>query len=628
MVFLDSIASLRDLTTKTQKLTILLEFMHRMATNGGGVPAESFTEFNRLWVYAVQAEDYDLRLLLPNALASLLKLVSDEVRFESVGIRLCQMALGRKQVMLANDEVATATGTANAHRAAAYISLLTEVTTFGGGACASAVCSRRLYIHDNLDAFLNDRRPHAPAEAGCTQSIRTLAIRYLLAQLRYQSDTAKNEILQQPRFARAVFDGIPHDPPFILIQLLDSLWTNAISGLGVKRSLKQKLLPDTTLANIAALYDYPERENDPASRDVAEAAHKFLVSVCTARAGGVLVTQYGWYPPLDIEMGLDASAELQKPLTTRLRARVKYTGRVPVRNTTLASFLQGLRPYANRRECQLAVIILKSAPELVADYFMRKRNFLFDPKMSSTWIGYNAFLFRVLKLPMPHLPSSEAKYLRNPPPTSIMLESVLPQPMNRRTMTKVLSHSHELIQMLGLKLIRAAFHKLEIVLDYIKFENTAWAVSVPVLLEQFSQRCPDIKFVLARFQGCTRFDSLMKDMTTSVLALYVKYIPQLVVPETFDISMPLVQCLHDNDLGERNQGSKLRKLELLQFLTIACCASNMRWWYKPGMAFHVLSIKMLMLGYSRRNAAITFHCNPSALCQPTQGQVERFEGVA
>lgn len=158
-------------------------------------------------------------------------------------------------------------------------------------------------------------------------------------------------------------------------------------------------------------------------------AHICLLSICTTPDYGILIEQPGW--PFGVEDGeISGPKELDhQNVHTPYKRSFRRTS---VKNHTLASFLQTLRPYASDLQRHLVLATFQAAPELVADYFHRKKSFPFDPKLTATWVGFAAFLLSTIQLPLPQqLLSPEAHQLL-PPLTSEIIESILPMHLPRR----------------------------------------------------------------------------------------------------------------------------------------------------------------------------------------------------
>jgi len=247
-----------------------------------------------------------------------------------------------------------------------------------------------------------------------------------------------------------LFDHVKQDTPAMLKEILDTLKNCVLLDSSIPRNNKGYIFNEHNLSKIASIYRQ-DQSSDRASSEVPCSdfcVQEFLNFVCTNPTAGLLRSYAGWYPPgtdrpdyevdpeggeHDIDLGLDSVEWYDR-----------FQSHVPVRNTTLANFIQTLRPYGNLLENELLLDTFRAAPELVADYFFKK-TFAFDPKLTATWIGYSAFLFSTVQLPVPRFFGGKGAYGRVPPPISIVLENILPQPLSQRVLTKCLNQQCDLI---------------------------------------------------------------------------------------------------------------------------------------------------------------------------------------
>ena len=520
-------------------------------------------------------------------LALILKTVSSFIDFREHGNSLCKTLMQKEQIKLFDRGM-------SANKSKEYIispclRLLTEVVSFDGGKAARSLYLQRDTLFQRLDVFLGMRSLVANApESQRRPSVRNNALRYLLANLRLQDQASKSDILAQGRIIHAVFQGIKDDPPDTVLEILVAFKKDVIRDDALPRAAKSRLLTDWVLGRVATLYSYEEGiDQIKGQTNVQLVAHEFLLFVCTTLDQGALVNQTGWYPPgtnttrVDIDME-DTQASVD---TTVLPG--KYQDRVPVRNTTLSSFLQSLRPYANLLQSDLILAIFRAAPELVADYFFKKKSFSFEPKLTSTWIGYSAFLFSAVQLPIPDLHGDL------PPPISIIIESILPQPLNKKVLTRCLNQNANLITFFAIRILTAAFKKLQDVLIHLSSgaklcqdqHNAVWKHVISRLVDEFCRRCPEMKHAVAVFRNCPEQNQILREAIIRLLAMYYKIVPQIALEEKFDISAALSIALNNcMQQTTKSEVRSLRRLDLDHLLDIASHSPDIRWWQKHGKA--------------------------------------------
>ena len=594
--FLESISNTDDLLARSQKCAILLEFLRSNTPRDddnetpSGVPS-----LIQAWSFAAHTKGGIDALLsgIPAVITLLLKIISPLIEFRDVGVRLCKSLLHKDQIKLFNKGITAYK--AREHLVAPCLRLLTEILAFDGGSCARSLYVQRDVTFNRLDMFLGMRQYHDDKPF-----LRSTAIPYLLANLRFQERNVKSEVVALPRLIRVLFHDIKEDPPHVIIQILKVVRESIVANDAIPRSTKSRLLTDTTLIQIASVYQsYDKSDSGEAESSAAETAHAFLLYVCTAFDQGILMKQNGWYPPSSeqTKMGAGFQDSSSKSHSTE-DADTPYSERLPVRNTTLASFLQSLRPYGNVRDKELALAIFQAAPELVADYFLRKKSFSFDPKLTATWIGFSSFLFSVIQQDVPSHGRHLDHLAQQPPPISVVLESIIPQPLSQKSMTKCLNQSSELIKFFVMRLLITAFKKLQRVLSIWSSENSGvtWKHAAESLKSQFCQRCPQMRHVIMAFHNCLNTESMLKQATSRLLSLYYKIAPSIALQETLDISVMLTNelcTIHSKDCS----GSQLdmASLQVIDLLEIACRAPDMKWWQKPGMYKPELYIRALIM---------------------------------
>ncbi|OJD40571.1 ribosome biogenesis protein urb1 [Diplodia corticola] len=592
-VFLESILYPSDDHPLPRQRAILRDFLDTQKPRTNDQDAPFMSNLIQTWSFASDSNNDHISSSAVAVLALLLKTLSHNLELRDYGMQLCRTILQISQLKLLARGLSAPKYKESA--ISPCLRLLTEVVSFDGGAVAKQLYSKRDFTFEGKILARNLGIRHTDEEAAKAKrrpSVRTNAVKYVLAHFRNQEEGAKIDILKHGNVMRALFDYIRDDPPEVAAEILDVVKSHIIADKEIPRSSKSHLLTDRALSNIAGLYRVEqtlEEESDKLAIDVV--AHKFLLHACRSAEAGVLAPSSGWYPPGtdkepehgdhdagdgNIDLGLDS-----------LEWYDRYQGRVTVRNGNLASFMQGLRPYANKLEQELVLAILEACPELFADYFFKKTNFTFDPKLTATWIGYASFLFSATHLPVPRFLGHKDGYASVPPPVSIAIESLLPQPLTQKVLTKCLNHSSDLITFFVIRLLTMAFQKLEQVLVQFKnassqSSNQLWQQATERLLSEFCARCPKMRDVIAAFRRIPDTNLMQREAVTRLLSMYYNVTPQIALDEKFDVSMALTKSLNELDQqttsGEEHE---IRLLELSHLLQIARSATDMRWWQKP-----------------------------------------------
>lgn len=541
----------------------------------------------KTWSFASQSNDDSLLSAVPAALALLLKTLSTILELSEYGIRL-----GRTLLQKPQQELIARGLTANKSKdfvISPVLRLLRELTIFDGGILAKQVFRARDQTFRSLVRNLNIRFTGDAVEDRRKPSVRTNALRFLLSALKFLPTDSKRDLLNQRDLVGALTRDIKDDPPFMVREILDVLRSAVLQDEGLPRDAKTRIVNASSLGRIATLYRYDQVEHEiPAGKKPIDAeAHEFLLLACTSDIG-VLNHQMGFYPrgvdPDDshnmvtehdsIDLGLDSIDWMNQ-----------FTEDIPVRNTILSEFIQTLRPWSSTKQSELLISILKAAPELTADYFISKKNFSYEPKLSATWMGYSAFLFSSLQLPIPKYFGHPQRYARLPPPTSIVLENILPQTLNQKVLTRCLNQSHSLITFFAVRLLCVAFTKFQHVLklyqEAVEELSPIWAQAVERLTVEFCRRCPSIKDVISSFRTMSNTSLMQREAVTKLLVMYYQVVPRLALEARFDVSAALAQVLLSVDeTTPTPEDRSLQAIELENLFQFARFSPGMRWFSK------------------------------------------------
>jgi nucleolar pre-ribosomal-associated protein 1 len=466
--------------------------------------------------------------------------------------------------------------------------LLTELTRFNEGAHARAVYAKRDFTLEPkiLGRNIGLRKEQSAADQKKRPSVRTTAIRYLLMHLRYQDERAKSEILSNVNIVRGIFDHLSVDPPFLIFEVFDVFKNHVFLDKTMARNTKSRILSGKALSRIASLYSYEVEEGslEEGQKPPAELAHDFLRMVCTDPAYGVMLPTSGFYPTTfddddgDLEDNADHAVDLGLDSVDNRSTKI--------RNVILSEFVLSQRPYANTLQQELVLDIFRACPELVADYFTKRKDFSYDPKLTSTWIGYSAFLYQTIQLPVPNHLGGKKSFRDHPPPVSMMMQSILPQPLNQQVLTKCLNHSSDLIQLFAIRVLIAALQKLRSVVQVLNNANMAksskhWEQAIKRLTTEISRRCPPIKTVFLALKKPGLKD-MKRESITRLLRLYYEVTPQAALQEKFDVSLPLCNALAEVEkLATSSEDKVFRVMELEHWIQMARHSPAMRWWQKP-----------------------------------------------
>ncbi|KAL1605724.1 hypothetical protein SLS59_003528 [Nothophoma quercina] len=604
--FLDSILYPTDEHDVPRRRAILREYLD---TQKGKSQDEKFEtllpNLIQAWDWAAETNFDAILAQVTAVLALVFKVLSSHAELTTNGTLLAKTIL---QPSVARRLVRSTSAASNKENVISpALRLLTELTRFNEGAHARAVYSKKDFtleprILGRNIALWKEHKGMSIADMHKKPSVRTTAVRYLLTHLRLQDERAKVEILSNTNVTRAVFDHLSTDPPFLIFEIFDVFANHVFKDKAVPRQTKSRILNGKTLSRIASLYNYDLEEGSLAEGEKApdELAHDFLCMVCTDPAYGVMLPTNGFYPSThdDEDGDLDEAIDNGNDLGLESSETFDRLGRV--RNIILSEFIQSQRPYANTSHQKLVIEIFKASPELVADYFIKRRDFNYDPNLTSTWIGYSAFLFQTIQIPVPKYFGVKRNYRSQPPPVAAVIQSVLPQPLNQQVLTKCLNHSSDLVQMFAIRVLIVALQKLRSMVQELHGANVVkpskqWEQAAQRLVAEFSRRCPTIRTVFLSLKK-PGLQSLKRESITRLLRLYYEVTPQAALQEKFDVSLPLCNALIEVEKPTGSpEDTAFCVMELEHWIQMARHSPAMRWWQKPKTLQHSPFVTLLKL---------------------------------
>jgi nucleolar pre-ribosomal-associated protein 1 len=584
--FLAGITGLDDDAARVRSLEILRAYSEdEISLNQEAAPLSGLIS---LWSSAVDTNDESILSSVPSVLALFLKTISSYLEFRTLGLSLCNRLLLKDKLRLF-DRGLTATKTKE-HLISPCLRLLTEIVNFDGGEVASLVYSKRETTFRRLEVFLDQRNPSIRSEdVQLKPTLRRIAQRFLLANLKFQSVSAKGDIIAQGRTIRACLQNLKNDRPDIVTDILVSLEKDVVRASALAKGIKGRLFDNSNLSLLSSLYKFQEPASDPASGGSVRAQVDILLRlICTQPESGVLLPQNGWYPAgSNPEKSLKSSADsntIESNADSSFNSG--YRDKSVPKNGVLSTFIQALRPDMDTLQASLLLDTFRAAPELVADYFAKKSSFIAEPKDTPAWLGQSAFFFSVIQLPVPKYCGWRDGYAALPPPSSTVIESILPRPLDRANTTRSLNLNHEVITLFAVRAVTVAFQKLSKVLEVYGTPTSnlgSWKQASSDLISAFSQRCPSARDVLSTLQRTPKSDEKLRGSIIELLSKYYQVLPRLMLLEKFDASLALMDTISRVEKGEEEQSLKyVRFSELENLLKIAQISPDTKWWHKPG----------------------------------------------
>ncbi|PNH26281.1 hypothetical protein BJF96_g10402 [Verticillium dahliae] len=542
------------------------------------------TDLMDMWSYASGIHNESITAAVPAVLALLLHVISSS-------LELLPHATGIGQTLLQDRHLKLMSRNLSASKSSGYIisptmRLIREVASIDGGALAKKVFRARDHTFASFGRNLEVRNSlEAGPEDPAKPSVRTNAIKLFLTSLKFLPSDAKKELLLQKEVMSHLTFLLKDDPAYLLVEMLEALRKHVLADDKVPREAKFKAFNTKTLDRLAGLYYYKHDEDVEGRLTVKDAVHRFLTYVCTTPGAGILYTGTGMYPK-DLD---DEATQHVKDTDDFAFERAawggRYTEEVPVANFVLDEFIQKMRPWSSLRHSELLVSVFEAAPELVASYFLANKSFSFEPKLSMTWIGYAAFLFNTVQLPIPKYFGNRSGYHRVPPPTTVLLDNIMPLPLKQKDLIRSLSHDAHLISFFAVRILVLALQKLDRALlmhtEAAGTNKTIWDTAARKLIDEFCQRIPDMKEVTKCYKTIPEENVMQREAASRLLLLYYEVIPQMALMANFDVSPFLLNALHRLDEQKANEQEKaLGVMELENLLAIAGYSPGMRWFAK------------------------------------------------
>lgn len=587
-VFLDGLLS--ENGADDEKVQILRNYLESAKRQENEFEATCLPDIMETWSYAAHANNDNIMSAVAVTLDLLIKFISKRLDLTALGLSIGRTLLQSRQQELIARNLSADKG--KEFIFSPTLRLLRELICLDGGTLAKPMFRGQSLTFKSLARNMGIKHLGVGLEDLKRPSARTNAIRFFLSALKFLPTEGKAELLSQRELPPALTKSLLDDPPYLIFEILETLRNHVVKDSKLAGYSKSKLLNSLTLGRLASLYQY---KHDGATMEgsgttVEEAVHAFLILACTSSSAGVLRPQSGFYPRnVDPDAALLPSADDEvEPGLESIIWMNRFKDDVPVRNSILADFTQSssLRPWSSQRHSDLLVTVFQAAPELVAHYFINKRSFTFEPKLSATWIGYSAFLFKTIESPLPDYFGHKNGYAPLPPPTSIIIDNIIPLPMDQKILVKCLTQKVELVSFVAVRLLVMAIQKLQAALkmhaEAAKAQSKPlWDDSARKLVDAFCQRAPGIKEVIACYREVGDSDLLQREAASKLLRLYYEVIPQVALMAKFDVSSPLISAIQR--LGEAEESPEdraLRLVELENLLAISGYSPGMRWFSK------------------------------------------------
>lgn len=581
---MDSIAhgTGEDVQAKAQIVTHYLEMTKPRETEDDDEVPVYLPDIMETWGMAAKMNNESVMSAVAVVLSLLLKLIANDVDLYPFGLGIGRTILQKRQQELLGRNLSADKG--KDFIISPTLRLVREIICLDGGALAAPAFRARNYTFRSLARNMGLRFLGEGVEDPQRPSVRTNAVRLLLSSLKFLHVEAKRDLLYQKDIVAALMRELKEDPPYLILEILNTLRHAVVLDQKLSKDVKIRLLNAQSLIRIASLYTYHQDQSvEDGKQTVQEAAHEFLMAACTTSAAGILRPQHGYYPD-----GVDAEtftgSEFDQDLDIEdIPWMGKFHQEIPVRNALLAEFVQTLRPWSNLKQNELLIAIFDACPELVASYYMNKKSFSFDPKLSATWIGYSTLIFNTIRLDVPRFFGQHKRYARIPPPTSIILDNVLPLPLDTKTITRCLNQNSKMISFFAVRLLVISLEKLSTVLHMhrqaAKSAGALWKDAARRLVDAYCGRVPSVKDIAVNvYRTLSDGEHLQRVAVTRLLHLYHEVIPQVALTANFDFSPLLSTAIKRFEASDASPEIKsLQLMELENLSAIAEYSPAMKW---------------------------------------------------
>ncbi|CAG8456565.1 11592_t:CDS:10 [Ambispora gerdemannii] len=324
-----------------------------------------------------------------------------------------------------------------------------------------ASTTREVYQNFNfgmkaLGKLFNTRRKQSTDEnvKSPKTDVRTLYIYFILSFFKYGDSKLKQEILGIKNFVSGLFPGLMHDSYEFIDEVLTTLYNHVIIDNEINRTAKVGFFNNWIL-------DQNRNNVQGSDRGINEKNFR-------------------------------------------------------VYNIILLRFIVNLNPTNDLRQQELLLKILKVCPELVYP-FWKSIHFSFEPRLSYKWLFNMTLAQKIISLSVPEQQTTSIPkhhYYNHPPdhppPMHIIMENILPNVINRFTLSKCIQHQSPFIKYKTMIVLAAAFLKFGTVVRWFRGVSKSfaevgastvilskWNKSLQDIHEEMKRRVPDLKVILS-----------------------------------------------------------------------------------------------------------------------------------
>lgn len=384
-------------------------------------------------------------------------------------------------------------------------------------------------------------------------SIRSSAIRFLLAILKHGSTATKESLLENRLLLGPVVKFLPLDSNETVMEILLCIDSDVLRDKKISRSKRMTLLTSGHLLSRLVILQV-ERRDENVDPGFKESIRRFLLDSCTKTEDGLCFEDRGWYP----RTNADANHDNQ------------------VYNIALLRFITQLRPLEDDFQRLLLLRILEKCPELRAPYFTETKSSV-EPSLTLSFICTVAIWRDIINL---HLPQnlSDPLYLPDQPPPSItVLSNIMPPSITKSYLVKGLKGNSTLVRYAICQLVLIILSKLKDLRQVYRSAREGWLSRYDSILENISRRLPDSSILLALLSNNPE-QRLLGNCALKVLELYTELLSPIALNQRIDN-----RAVSAAFQGERDFSMPLDVVDLLHSVRSIQASGEINWWTRSGI---------------------------------------------
>lgn len=564
--YLTAIPRSEDVAYQSRQYQILKEYCQWQKA-----AAENQVDFYDIlstWSFAVDSNTEAVISAVSAALAQFLKTISGILELRIYGVALIDSLLRRDQSKLF--EKCLQSPRTKPHLASPCLRLLTEMVSFDAGARSADFWFRRDLIVPKFEAVLEVQSSSDDPEERKKPSVRRMALRFLIALLRYLDAPAKKDLLFQARALHKCLGGLMQDADDIIVGVLKAMNQYLLDDEKISRTTLARFFNAIHLEALATLYTFDHGDNEI----VRAAAHKLLIKICTSEKR-IFGGHSNWSSSPEtsitssdddfIDLGLDSPfiSEASKIVSTQ--------------NTALATFIQKIQPQQDSLQASLLVGIFQANLDLLPEYFSRKRHAPVAASDDSVWRNYFAFIFAVVEI---HIPVySERSPPSRPPHLQVVAECILPSSIDRTYLAKMLSSQDQILRISAARLVSIVLMKLRDVLSTFNrlsiTDTHLWRQAQNHLSEIIELRLPAVREVNLAVQHNLKNQDC--SALLECLQAFHQVLPDAAIATAFDIGPVIVElCLQ----LEQRPDEIETYIERLAYCTNIASKTSIKWLHR------------------------------------------------